>query len=344
MSREIVHICVLEKFIPPFIELVRNNFTLDKHLFLVSGKLRNFVIPSEEAVVFNTTILGRLRYLVSLYRAKKIILHGLYDSKFLYLLALQPWLLKKCYWMVWGDDLYQYFEPCKRLKKIFKEKVRAFVISRLGYIVTYIPGDYELACEHYKSDAKLIDCLLYQSNVFSSDVELGISLDDNLVIQLGNSAFPRNNHIEAMSRLACFKDEAIILYAPLSYGPKKTVESVTASGYQIFGDKFVPLLNFMVIDEYKKFLSRVNIAIFNNTRQQAMGNIIALAGLGKTVYVRRSTTTWQLFEEIGIKLLDAEHFSLSLLTPEEQTENIKRVQIFFSKERLLTQLEKLFSA
>ncbi|MCC2634224.1 MAG: wecF [Ramlibacter sp.] len=342
MSRDIVHLCVQEKFIPPFVQLVREHFGLDRHLFLVSGKGAAFLPEAGDAVVPVPGIAGRLRRLGALYAARKIILHGLYDAKFLYLLALQPWLLPKCYWMVWGDDLYRYLDPHRSRKGAFKEMVRRFVIRRIGHVVTYIRGDYELVRQWYGSRATMVDCLMYMSNVYQPMPDLPASRKTATVIQVGNSAYARNLHEEALERIAPFRDQAIEVVAPLSYGPKPHAQAVAARGRALLGDRFFPMLDFMDFASYREFLAKIDIAVFNNTRQQAMGNIITLLGMGKTLYLRRSTTTWPLLEQIGVKVFDAEQFSLRQLTPAERERNIALVRQHFSRERLLAQLGALF--
>ena len=343
MSEEIVHLCVQEKFIQPFIELVRDHFGLDRHLFIVTGKGGAFKPELQHKVLSIQSIGGRIGALGHLYRAKKIILHGLYDAKYLYLLALQPWLLARCHWMVWGDDLYRYLETERSRKGAFKEWVRRFVIRRIGHIVTYIPGDYELVKEWYGSRADRVDCLLYMSNVFHPMPDLPVSDWEGTAIQVGNSAYPRNLHEEALERIAPFRDQAIEVYVPLSYGPKPYAEAVAARGRALLGDKFIPMLDFLDATRYREFLARIDIAVFNNVRQQAMGNIISLLGMGKTLYLRRSTTTWPLLEQIGIVVFDAEQFSLRQLTPQERERNIALVREHFSRDRLLQQLRVLFA-
>ena len=45
-----------------------------------------------------------------------------------------------------------------------------------------------------------------------------------------------------------------------------------------FWRKFKPLVDFMPFDEYLNLLAKVDIAIFNHKRQQAMGNTTILLG------------------------------------------------------------------
>ena len=64
---------------------------------------------------------------------------------------------------------------------------------------------------------------------------------------------------------------------------------------EIFGDKFVPLSDFVPRDEYVKRLNECDVGVFYNNRQQGMGNISILLGLGKKVYLREGTSMWNSY-------------------------------------------------
>lgn len=59
-------------------------------------------------------------------------------------------------------------------------------------------------------------------------------------------------------------------------------------------------------DAYYEFLDDCDIGIFNNNRQQAMGNINAMLGMGKKVYIRSSTCMWDFFRGKGAVLFPVE--------------------------------------
>jgi hypothetical protein len=342
MSR-IVHICVPEKFIPPFIRFVGGHFDIREHSFLLGGrksKQADHPLPREQFVPYHGWI-NKLKNLRRLYAAEKIILHGLYESQSLYLLAFQPWLLKKCYWVIWGADLHQFEQPRTRLKSRFKEFLRARVIRRLGHIVTYIPGDHELARKWYSTNAAFHECLCYESNTVTPRKPTARK-SQQLTIQVGNSAYPRNNHCDAIDRIARFAASDIQVIAPLSYGPKDEAQRVAAYGKARLGDKFTAVVDFLPLEKYLEQLDAVDIGIFNQNRQQAMGNMITLLGMGKTLYLRRKTSCWDFLEQLGIKILDVEHFNLELLTESDRGRNMEIVADFFSKQRLVVQYGDIF--
>ena len=344
MSR-IVHICVPEKFIPPVIRFIGEHFQIREHSFLLGGrksKRDNYPLPPEQFVPYHGYI-KKIKNLRRLYSAEKIFLHGLYESQSLYLLALQPWLLKKCYWIIWGGDLHQYEEKRTKLKSRFKEWIRARVIRRMGYIVTYVPGDYDLARRWYSTNATFRECLCYESNT-ANPTKPSAKTSQAIIIQVGNSAYPRNNHFDAIDRIARFAGSNIQVFAPVSYGPKEEAQRVAAYGKALLGNKFNTVVDYLPLDKYLEQLGSVDIGVFNQDRQQAMGNMIALLGMGKTLYLRQHTSSWNLFELLGIKVFDVEQFSLRLLAKSDQQRNAEIVAKYFSRQRLIAQCERIFKS
>ncbi|MFC6669724.1 hypothetical protein [Marinobacterium aestuariivivens] len=64
------------------------------------------VTPSSDIVVMPCLLKKTVALSKSMWQAEKIILHGLFNSHIFYILAFQPWLLRKCSWVIWGGDLY----------------------------------------------------------------------------------------------------------------------------------------------------------------------------------------------------------------------------------------------
>ena len=99
--------------------------------------------------------------------------------------------------------------------------------------------------------------------------------------------------MEALDWLSKYRDEDIRIICPLSYGDMNYAHKVEDRGKGYFGVKFKPIYDYMSIDDYSRLLSSIDIAIYNNNRQQATGNIEILGYLGKKIFVRSDTTTWQ---------------------------------------------------
>lgn len=269
-----------------------------------------------------------------LYRAEKIILHGLWSKRVLQILFLQPWLLKKCYHVMWGGDFY------------FPEKqswITKQIIKKVGHFITYIPGDYELAKTWYGAKGEYHECFVYPSNLYK-EYNIPLRDHDTINIQIGNSADITNNHFDMLEKLLPFKNENIKIFAPLSYGDPQYARSVAEKGIQLFGEKFVPILDFMPFERYLEFLGEIDVAIFAHKRQQGMGNIITLLGLGKKVYMRSDITPWSLFESIGVKIFDLDALELNPLDQKSQKTNQSAIKEYFSEENYLKQLQILFGS
>ncbi|MFM8341854.1 MAG: TDP-N-acetylfucosamine:lipid II N-acetylfucosaminyltransferase, partial [Methylomonas sp.] len=146
---EVLHIVEHEKFITPFIELVNKNLNPEKHHFYFIHNGHKYQDHVFNNLTLNAEPKNIIRFIWDLRQAtqkpKKIILHGLFSSRLILTLTLQPQLLKKCYWVIWGGDLYTYLLDKKNIKWKTKEFFRKIIIPKIGHLITYIPGDIELA-------------------------------------------------------------------------------------------------------------------------------------------------------------------------------------------------------
>lgn len=349
----ILHVSSPEKFMPAFVRLINEDFGDKKHQFWMSGvqKLKLYPIEKTENVFIVrrsvvSQIFAHIRLLYMLHHAKKVILHGLFNPRVILILALCPWLLGKCYWVIWGGDLYEYQKPKLNLKGKIKERLRKFVIKRIGHLVTYILGDVELARKWYSARGEYHECLMYLSNVVNPQILKGAErakeAHSGLNILVGNSADPSNNHLDALEKLLPYKDQDISIYVPLSYGDQAHAEKVIEKGRDWFGDKFLPITSFMPFEQYLAFLKSVDIAIFNHKRQQAMGNTITLLGLGKTIYMRSDVSQWELFERLEVKVFDISKFDNACLSIDDIVANKIKVSDFFSLQTLVFQYNEIF--
>ena len=346
----ILHVAGLDKFIPPFVNLVRESFKDEDHRFWLTGSLESYPVNLKDDVyVCGAGIFGKvkgyLRLIRQLHAARKIMLHGLFNIRVVLLLTLCPWVLPKCHWVIWGGDLYQYKKASNSWRSRVKEALRRFVIRRIGHLVTYIEGDVELAREWYGAKGRHHECLMYLSNVVDPSLiaePLAKPQNDTKNILVGNSADPSNNHLEILERLLPYKDEDVKIYVPLSYGDQVHAGKVIEQGKAWFGEKLVPLTGFMPYEKYIEFLKTIDISVFNHRRQQAMGNTITLLGMGKTVFMRSDVSQWSFLRNLGIEVCDFEGFSPEILEQEKSKKNSSIVGSCFSKETLLKQYSEIF--
>ena len=337
------YICTLEKFIPDFIEFVREQFPDEDNRFITVGDISRFPYSSgEDCWHFDNWLAAAPVLLKGMIGAEKVVVHGLF-SKFLiaYLALLFP-LLKKCYWIVWGGDLYQYRNQSANIKNRLKEQFRRFVIPRIGFLVAFIPGDIALARKWYKAQGTHISCFTYPSNTVSIDFP-ETTVNKELTILVGNSADPENRHIEvlkALSEKVTELDKTKII-VPLSYGPKDHAQLVINYGTSLFGKSFVALTEFMERKSYINLLENCDIALFGHERQQAIGNTISLLGLGKKVHLSNNTVQWDFFKKNEIEVYDLKSIDLTKIPLASARNNAAKIRELFSKERLALDLKPI---
>lgn len=342
----ILHITPQDKFISSFIELLERRLDdfEEKHRFWVLRSGGNYPLAPAPNVIFEPNLVRFTRlakFIWEIQKAEKIILHGLFQARLVRVLALMPWVLKKCYWVMWGGDLYKYQNADISVGSRIKEFFRRVVIKRLGHLVTYLEGDVELARQWYGARGRYHCCFMYPSNLYVEIFEQSESTK-SINILIGNSADPSNNHSEILKILEPYRDENITIYAPLSYGPSDYANRMSLEGKRVFGEKFIPLMDFMPLDEYQRLLAGIDIAMFNHRRQQGMGNSINLLGMGKKLFMRTDVTPYRLFAEMGVKVFDINQFELTLLNAEDAAQNAQKVKSIFSEDQLFNQLKTLF--
>ena len=333
----IIHIIMLEKFTQPFIDIINNNFDKENHYFYIISKNnaiydldrsnKNMIEATPSNKVESLAVL-----LKKLYRSEKIIIHGLNSKVIDIVFFFQPWLLSKSYHVMWGGDFY-FPEQQSFFKKM--------VIKQMGNFVTYIKGDYDLIRNWYGANGQYHECFMYTSNLYK-EFDIKESVRGSIKIQVGNSADVTNEHFEIFEKLKKYKEEDIVIFVPLSYGDKEYAQKVITKGKEIFGEKFKPLVDFMEFQAYLDFLGEIDIAIFAHKRQQAMGNIITLLGLGKKVYLRDDITPWKMFNDLEMKLFNVKNIDIELISDDIKSKNKFLVKEYFSKENYLKQLQNLF--
>lgn len=343
MGSKVLHIGQCDKFIPPLIQFIKKQFSLEQHDFMLTSSIAdNELINEKNILLSKKNLFSRFKYyfqvVSKMHQADKVILHGLFDIKLIQILLFTPWLLNKCYWVIWGGDLYTYQSAKQDRKWKRNEFFRRIIIKRLGHLVTYLEGDLDRARKWYGAKGTYHECFMYTSNLYKKH-NLPEKKDKKINIQIGNSASESNHHIEVLEKLLPYKDRDICIYVPLSYSSKEHAEKVIKVGKEWFGDKFKPLTTMMSFDDYLSFLSSIDIAFFNHRRQQGMGNTITLLGLGKTVYIRKGTSQWEFFKSKGIKVGNIESLnSLDLFNPNE---NVNIIKEYFSYNNYISQIEKL---
>lgn len=336
-----LHVFRLDKFIPPFMAFCRERLPDHDNYFYVVDNDRDYAYQDGPDSHLQTGRLGYLKLFWKMYRARRVIVHNLLDKHVVLFLALNPWLLKKCHWVIWGFDLYLYHQRRKSWKFRANEWLRRIVIKRMGYLITYVPGDVALARQWYGARGEHLECIMYPSNVFTPP-NLDVADSRSVTtVQVGNSADPSNNHFQVFTQLSKASPGAYTVLVPLAYGDPAYARQVSEAGERLFGEAFRPVTGFMPYNDYLSMLAEIDIAIFAHDRQQAMGNIIALLGMGKTVYLKPEVTSARFLREQNIVFLDATRPALETISRHDADRNKALIGSYFSMQRLTTQWQRI---
>ncbi|MDX4036775.1 TDP-N-acetylfucosamine:lipid II N-acetylfucosaminyltransferase [Aliarcobacter skirrowii] len=338
----ILHLTRKEKFTKPFVDFIKENFDIGEHFFLLVGgqNKKEFFIEDDSYIKIISNKKDFLKYFIEfnkkMYKADKIIIHGLFQPYNIYYLFLNPWLLKKCYWVMWGGDFY------------FPEKqswIKKQVIKKMGNFISANQQDMEYITSNYKTDGK--------NRFYSNFYPICISCTENVIyddshnktikILVGNSSTEENRHEEVFNILEKYKDNNIELIVPLNYGDENYRDKIIDLGNRIFGSKFKPIVDFMNFEEYKKVLQNIDIGIFNHNRQQGGSNIRLLAGYGKKLYISKENSFYDELMSNGIRVYNLENFDLKLIEKEISENNTKIAIKTYSQDSIIISWTEIFN-
>ncbi len=315
-KRMIVHIFQYKLYTKGFIDFIREKYPFDEHTFIVYGKCpnENFKINEDNGVNFISVPVDivREKKLCRLAEdAEKLIVHSnnLLITK-LYL--KKPSWLKKTYIVFWGFDIYCYRKKAAGIKNKIYTQIQKWQIRNVKAVCTLADKDKTVLDDLIP---KIKGKHFYAVYMATTDYDKFFELrkfnksSNPYKIIVGNSATETNQHKEILDVLAKYKDENLIIYCPLSYGGEEYRNQIIEYGRGIFGNKFVPLTELMPLEKYWELLNECIAGFYNNNRQQGMGNISILLGLGAKVYIRSDTSMWQRYNDRGYKVYDIEEIA-----------------------------------
>jgi dTDP-N-acetylfucosamine:lipid II N-acetylfucosaminyltransferase len=184
--------------------------------------------------------------------------------------------------------------------KMFLCSHRAFLqaIKRIDFFSSPIPDDYQLLrsalAPNFRADYVQLNYGSVEQTFQPGTTDV-IGQD----ILVGNSAYPTNNHAEVFSLLARMPlgDRRVIV--PLSYGDERYRDAILALGNSLLGKHFKPILGFLPLEDYNALTGRCTVAIMNQRRQQALGNIGTMLHIGASVFFDERNAAYQFLVRKG---------------------------------------------
>lgn len=328
-----VHIMFNDKFNKPFVDFLNSNFNPKEHIILCKKWFDEHPFPVGKNVIEINSIKE-----FNFDKNKKIICHSLFDSELVeYLYEHKNILKNKAYWLIWGGDLYGASRDEKNdyVRKNFK-----------GYI-SCIKGDENIAKEKYNSSPELYTA------PYSAPVDINVlkkancTKDKNIVrIQINNSS--DKSTLEMLDILSKFKDENIKITTILSYGDLNYKDEIIKKGKEIYNDKFEYLEHYMNPQDYANHLAGQNILIFNQDRQQGVGNCFAGVYLGLKLYVKSTVTSYKYLQNLGftiydtLKIPDMDFTEFSSIPDDIIKQNNTEVKKIYDTDYMLSAWKKIF--
>lgn len=248
-------------------------------------------------------------------------------------------------YFLFRNKLYKYFGNYGRYIKNPFDTVFYKAVNRVSFVSTVVPTEMSFV----KKIGKSLEYVPF--NYACIEDLLGDNFNESVVgqpnILLGNSADPSNNHIEVFNQLSRINLDSRKVYVPLSYsGNKSYLKKVLAIGKKTLGENFVPLTQFLSLEEYNKILLSCGTLVFNHTRQQGLGNILSLTYLGAKVFLNEKSTVYEYFIQQGIRVNNTNKLSdkslKKTLTNEEIKNNRNQIMSLYSKKNVQKKIVELY--
>ena len=334
---KILHVVGDDKFIDIGIRRFEAVFPEGNEYICITNKKNLEIIKSNKVQVVSRNVVFSIDFWKYLRSFKAVIFHS-FTGYILYCIALMASKDTNLLWIGWGYDYYpiitggkgllkektlliynrlhkaerkSFFANVKSaIRKIVELLVKKPALRRINYFAPVIYEDYELVRE--KAPWMKAEFLPWNYTSTESPFDdLRVTGNDILI---GNSATHTNNHIEVFQLLSGFDLTGRKIYCPLSYGNKKYGEYIIAKGREYFGDAFIPLTDFLPLEDYKNILSRCSLVFMNHLRQQGAGNISIALACGAKVFLDPANPLFWHYENKGVRIfsindLDDEKFS-----------------------------------
>lgn len=346
----IVHVIPCDKFTVGYVNFMKIIMTGWKHEFIVINGKCEFI--DRDNILFinkHKDLIANLQVKNLFSDANKIIVSGVFGYEILSLFFSKKHT-RKMYLQFWGGDFYLY-RDAKSIRTKIEKVLMKKLICRSAAIINLVEHDYEEISKIFPNNKKHFTAPVPSNPKEEIDYEeyrsLKQQLNEPVRILIGNSATVENQHEQAFKAIEKYQNENIEVICPLAYGDDCYKEEILILGKKYFGTKFKPIISFMSKPEYVKLLSTCDIGIFNNNRQQALGNINILIDLEKKVYIRDDTSMWEYYKEQQIVLENVKNIeNMDFVTfTEKNLEQLYCNREMLEKQKKLTSKlwEKVFS-
>lgn len=281
------------------------------------------------------------------------------------------------FWIEWGADLYvKLLEPrgyrlfyekdtdwrfshiripkfiYRCIKSLYGKYYISQVVPALKWVHHFVPDstpdEYPLLLSYYP-EAKHLDYRNFYyypiNEVVQSNMMNNQLLGHNIIV--GNSSSVSGNHKEAfllLSRISVGDSKVIV---PLSYGNMRYADYVKETGSRLLGESFMPITEYLPLDDYNHLMSSARVFIYPNYRQEAVGNILVSLYLGGKVFLNKANPLLSFYKRLGLIIFDMDELSTgsirNSLSEDDVEHNREVLMKNYSKELQLKLIQDNFS-
>jgi len=301
------------------IDMINNDplsFNPREHLFLVGyndiyEKYKNFGNVKFIPKIMTKNYRSFIHYSKN---ADYVFLHQNYFYDFIRFIFTPIKIRKKYIWCVWGHDLYTNLGKLEGAREKIKLIARRIGDLLINYEVKYYRGigigfkyDALEIKKRFKDKVSIFMCP-YVSGVTTEQMDSIKEETQSMKkgekapvrIMVGHSAHQYLHHKEMLDKLSAYKNENILVSLVLVYGSQVYAKKVVEYAKKIFGEKVEILRSRMDFKGYLRYLSTVDIAVFDQIHQCGLGNLHYLSYMEKKIYLNKDGFLKQAFLLEGI--------------------------------------------
>lgn len=384
----ILHLVTDEKFIDIAFRIFEEVYPNNNECIVLSDTKELTFIKSTPCSVVNTKMVTIKKLAASFKKYEAVIFHSL-DNPHLRILNRMPEDITTV-WLGFGHDYYDLITKSRtdlfdlKTKELFvslnsridlgrrflkndhlaivrainkikpfllRRKSKRRLVNKITYFAPVLNEEFRIVKKTFGHEFKP-QFLDWNYGTLEDDLVRGyenISLKSNNIL-LGNSASYENNHLEAFEILANLNLQHKKIITPLSYCDPEYRTHIAQEGKKLFFTNFIPLIDFMPIDEYLKVISSCSIVIMNHIRQQALGNIITMMYLGATVFLKKENPIHVFFKKEGAIIfstdeLEKNHKLIDFrLSKNDVEKNKKILKLHWSRDKAHLKTKELIKA
>lgn len=360
-----LHILPDEKIINRTIETFEHVFPEENRYIVISSNESRY-IQKEQPNVFIVKYGTKefWKYVGNVQNYQSIIIHLMTKYAVSFINSINH---NNIYWIEWGVDLYDILlEPRgfrmyynnnvmdrfvhssfkskiahKYLNFLFPSRDRKKAIRKVKYFVPdSMYDEYPLLLKYYPqySHLKYREFFYYPINqVVDQSMVNNLCKGNNIIV--GNSASFTGNHLEVIDILSKINLGNRKVKFSLCYGGSSDYRNYISNyGKRLLKSNYSEITEFMPLTEYNKFLLDASYFIYNNYRQEAVGNILVALYFGGKVFLNDNSPLLSFYKRLGLLIFKVSDITIDSLNSTLDIESINRnreiIEKHYSKERL----------